>query len=469
MSRSGRNDPCPCGSGKKYKKCCMPADRPPVPLPHPNETVADVALGWISAHHEDALQEAFDEFMARAFRGGESPAIPEEFGQMVEINAGEWMLSEATMGSGRERRSFNRLLLEPGGPSLSREQRDWIAAIGSSPLRLYEVVGVRPGEGLELLDALVPEGEAVFVNEVMGSRTARVGIYLGARVVPLGERKVLSGAIYAFRADQGLRLADALEARIAGLRPDSAERRSAIARMIRDEWIDVVLGAPALPKMIDAATGSPFLITHDHYEVIDRPALEAALAAQPDLDGGWGEGWSRSDRDESDGPRRVLCFLLPDDRKGRLKIATRSIEAADRAREWFDPIAGAAVRHLARDTETAEGMLARSEEIRSRRDRPGPRSTEIEQIAPERMSELREQIMRKIYRDWASTPIPVLGDRTPLEAIESPQGRAKVLRLLRTYEQGERDSARKEGRAPVDLGFLYMQIGLDPEQGGGGG
>jgi len=22
----GRNDPCPCGSGKKYKKCCMPRD-----------------------------------------------------------------------------------------------------------------------------------------------------------------------------------------------------------------------------------------------------------------------------------------------------------------------------------------------------------------------------------------------------------------------------------------------------------
>jgi tetratricopeptide (TPR) repeat protein len=24
--RVGRNDPCPCGSGKKYKKCCMPND-----------------------------------------------------------------------------------------------------------------------------------------------------------------------------------------------------------------------------------------------------------------------------------------------------------------------------------------------------------------------------------------------------------------------------------------------------------
>ncbi len=23
MSKIGRNDPCPCGSGKKYKKCCL--------------------------------------------------------------------------------------------------------------------------------------------------------------------------------------------------------------------------------------------------------------------------------------------------------------------------------------------------------------------------------------------------------------------------------------------------------------
>ena len=26
MKAAGRNDPCPCGSGKKYKKCCLGAD-----------------------------------------------------------------------------------------------------------------------------------------------------------------------------------------------------------------------------------------------------------------------------------------------------------------------------------------------------------------------------------------------------------------------------------------------------------
>ncbi|MBI1993744.1 MAG: SEC-C domain-containing protein [Deltaproteobacteria bacterium] len=23
FSQTGRNDPCPCGSGKKYKRCCL--------------------------------------------------------------------------------------------------------------------------------------------------------------------------------------------------------------------------------------------------------------------------------------------------------------------------------------------------------------------------------------------------------------------------------------------------------------
>ena len=29
MPKTGRNDPCPCGSGKKYKQCCLVAARAP--------------------------------------------------------------------------------------------------------------------------------------------------------------------------------------------------------------------------------------------------------------------------------------------------------------------------------------------------------------------------------------------------------------------------------------------------------
>ncbi|MGC9519216.1 MAG: SEC-C metal-binding domain-containing protein [Desulfuromonadaceae bacterium] len=27
MAATGRNEPCPCGSGKKYKKCCLDKDQ----------------------------------------------------------------------------------------------------------------------------------------------------------------------------------------------------------------------------------------------------------------------------------------------------------------------------------------------------------------------------------------------------------------------------------------------------------
>jgi len=30
-ARAGRNDPCPCGSGRKYKKCCLGKAEKPVP------------------------------------------------------------------------------------------------------------------------------------------------------------------------------------------------------------------------------------------------------------------------------------------------------------------------------------------------------------------------------------------------------------------------------------------------------
>lgn len=30
MNKIGRNNPCPCGSGKKYKKCCATVDATPL-------------------------------------------------------------------------------------------------------------------------------------------------------------------------------------------------------------------------------------------------------------------------------------------------------------------------------------------------------------------------------------------------------------------------------------------------------
>ena len=41
MKKIGRNEPCPCGSGKKYKKCCFPKTEFPIDN---DEQIANVNL-----------------------------------------------------------------------------------------------------------------------------------------------------------------------------------------------------------------------------------------------------------------------------------------------------------------------------------------------------------------------------------------------------------------------------------------
>lgn len=44
MNKIGRNDPCPCGSGKKYKKCCLPLDETASrSVPPPNDSFASAS------------------------------------------------------------------------------------------------------------------------------------------------------------------------------------------------------------------------------------------------------------------------------------------------------------------------------------------------------------------------------------------------------------------------------------------
>lgn len=55
--RPGRNDPCPCGSGRKFKKCCLGLDRPGSSGTQSRETVNAIE-GLIKEHACESLEEA---------------------------------------------------------------------------------------------------------------------------------------------------------------------------------------------------------------------------------------------------------------------------------------------------------------------------------------------------------------------------------------------------------------------------
>jgi hypothetical protein len=63
MASIGRNDPCPCGSGKKYKRCCLAKDEA---VPRFSRADRPAAFARLEKFSEDVLAEeddaAHDEF-----------------------------------------------------------------------------------------------------------------------------------------------------------------------------------------------------------------------------------------------------------------------------------------------------------------------------------------------------------------------------------------------------------------------
>jgi hypothetical protein len=78
----GRNDPCPCGSGKKYKKCCLNKDRENPMSFQPGSKIDIKELEELYNHHnqwlEDELEErtpgevAYDDLLLSSLRDGKS-------------------------------------------------------------------------------------------------------------------------------------------------------------------------------------------------------------------------------------------------------------------------------------------------------------------------------------------------------------------------------------------------------------
>jgi tetratricopeptide (TPR) repeat protein len=72
MNKPGRNDPCPCGSGKKYKKCCLSRDeaaRPRVAAENPGEKFV--------AELRPDLDEAVDRVLEKMELGAGRAVEPE--------------------------------------------------------------------------------------------------------------------------------------------------------------------------------------------------------------------------------------------------------------------------------------------------------------------------------------------------------------------------------------------------------
>ena len=63
MATSGRNAPCPCGSGRKHKQCCLRRAQEQRRVGRATEAVWARLQEWTIANHPEHLEAAIDELV----------------------------------------------------------------------------------------------------------------------------------------------------------------------------------------------------------------------------------------------------------------------------------------------------------------------------------------------------------------------------------------------------------------------
>ena len=451
MSNIGRNEPCPCGSGKKYKKCCLLKKDELATRQREKQSAAPRALDWLSTKYPEELADE----VHYNFYGGpdeeEMQAInelPPHLQEMLQVNIGEWMLTDAHLEIDGKRKPVNELLLGPDGPLLSATGRDWLRRLGENMLGLYEVRESRPGEGIRLHDLLRPEQPDTWVEERSASQSLVRGDIFGARLVAQNDGWVLSGAVYPFSRDDGLVCRDEILYEMTGTNWASEIAREVVGGQIVLYWLETLITPLPMPELVDASSGEPILGTTDRYRVSDRAALAALLTEQPDVEGDNDEGWIRITKLDDDHSRIQASLTLT--KKDILEVFSRTLKLADENRAWLERIAGQTLSHQSRELVDPRSPKALETVA----------PTASPDIPPDVMTTIEHDYLRQHYANWVDEKIPALGDKTPRQAIRSSKGRQAVIELLESYEHLEARRATDKGGQPFDFGFLWKQLGL---------
>ncbi len=213
VHKAQRNDPCPCGSGKKYKKCCMLEERSLSVVRAANREVVQEAVDWITKKHGDALvswmERVWFEGCDEQTRMGVATAEA-SIKHVHDTNLLEYLIAEGTFQgndetgedadieskSGDDAQPILQLILD-AATHLTDTQRDYLQQLGTNPLRLYRVTDCKPGESFSLQrHPAAGSDEPVRIEDRWISRMLDDGDIVGLRLMQTGGVWETSGAVY---------------------------------------------------------------------------------------------------------------------------------------------------------------------------------------------------------------------------------------------------------------------------------
>ena len=249
----GRNDPCFCGSGRKYKQCHL--GRVDLDL--------DQRAGWLYRKALEWIQDTPWRLRLLEIADAYSPEEDDE-DVVLHLAMSEPFIADLAFSDDGAWDEFvrDRGVLLPADELALAER--W-GAIGRS---VYEVIAVHPGTGVEVRDlrgGTAVDGEAVPVAERSFSAHATTGDVILARILPAGTTEQFFGGIIALGPDEQ----DDVIALL-----DAGASATEIA-----ELLGSMRGGPRLTN----TEGEPLIFCGATYALPDAVAARGALDRDADL------------------------------------------------------------------------------------------------------------------------------------------------------------------------------------------
>jgi hypothetical protein len=475
QQKTGRNDPCPCGSGKKYKQCCLRAASASDDSPWTQQHDASARLT------QDMLNFARQKFTSNLdaawldFNQDDLPIPIEEDTNEAQIFV-PYLLFDWNPES-RSRRGppvaglIAQSYLSKKGSRLPELERSILEQALTQPLSFYEVVRCHPGEGMVLRDVLL--GDEVEVIEHAASRFLQPGDLGYGQLCELPE-------VTTFGRLAPLCISPSHKASIVGLRRTlqkkiaKQNRELTVADLlryredIRSTYLNI-RDAIRTPPRLTNTDGDPFI---SHTLTFRTGSALAAFEALAPL----ARGISKTELLKGakfDAGGTLLTVELPWQKKGNrihkdwdntllghLRISGRSLvvevnseKRAAKIRQEIERRLGILVTH--QKTKIQPPLEKTNHRQTAKPSVSQPNSDDIAFTA-----EMQAEIQRQA-ENWIFQKVPALGGRTPLEAIADPDGKEIVESLLLGWER-LKETMTDPGVFHPDINAIRRLLRLTP-------
>jgi len=464
--KPGRNDPCSCGSGKKYKNCCLAVERQRDDSPEGlawsrvrraiDGHAALLASFVFDVYSPDAVEEAWDDFTL-----WDGPAFDAESPLMTIFTPWLYHAWEpdpyedvSIVDVSLRDRTPTSVFLEQH-PQLDPVLARYLSACLEAPYSFHEVLRCDVGRGFRTRDLLTLEEHEVL--EQAAAEDIDVGDVLFCQLVPIDGIVLLEACSpYAFSPIDKIDIielreqmegAPATETDFGGpLQKWAIEIRELYVALIKRllDW---------RPPVLQNTDGELLQLQRVVFDVDDAERTLAALVQVA-------AGANGADvRRSADGrlERARFAWIRPGDAEGASEETTvlgeveltatslvAHVNSDERAGSFCDIVeqaAGSAVRY--RDIELVELDDELADELAVEDLEHADEEPSDEPLDLSRLPEVREhlgEIVARHYADWEMHELDAFAGRRPIDVMQEPHGPEKVAALIEEMERHARQT-----------------------------